>query len=290
MNHQFQLAAGSITGRDHLSMGKNNQDAMYSLITDQALISVVCDGCGSCAYSEVGARLIARLTVTTIARHLQAALTNDWASIRHQLLTALQTIVTTLGGDVEQTVRDYFLCTIVGVIVAPENTVLFSLGDGIVLLNGQLVPLGMTANNTPPYLAYGLLEWLDASRGQQLMAEKWAAMSQFQCHEWIPTSEVASVLIGSDGVLDLIKVADRPLPGKSEAVGQISQFWEDDRYFENPDRIRRRLFLINREATLLDAQTQHLVRYPGLLPDDTTFVVIRSSQPIIPQGANKSDS
>lgn len=277
MNHQFQLAAGSITGRNHLSMGKNNQDAVDSLITDQVVISVVCDGCGSCAHSEVGARLIARLTVTTIAHHLQAALTNDWAFIRYQLLTALQTIVATLGGDVEQTVRNYFLCTIVGVIVTPEDTLLFSLGDGVILLNGRLVPLGMTANNTPPYLAYGLLEWLDAEQGSQAMAKKWAAMSQFQCHDRISTLQVASILIGSDGVMDLIKVADQPLPGKSELVGQISQFWEDDRYFDNPDKIRRRLFLINRETTRLDSQTQHLVKYPGLLPDDTTLVVIRRS-------------
>ncbi|MDO8622315.1 MAG: protein phosphatase 2C domain-containing protein, partial [bacterium] len=53
----------------------------------------------------------------------------------------------------------------------------------------------------------------------------------------------------------------------------IDQFWTDDRYFRNPDMVRRRLTLVNREA--VRAENGMLARTPGLLPDDTTLVVIR---------------
>jgi len=73
----------------------------------------------------------------------------------------------------------------------------------------------------------------------------------------------------------LIQIADRPLPGKTELVGEVSQCWQNDRHFKNPDMVRRRLSLINKDITHLDPQTQHLVKHPGLLPDDTTLVAIR---------------
>jgi hypothetical protein len=55
----------------------------------------------------------------------------------------------------------------------------------------------------------------------------------------------------------------------------LSQFWEEDRYFRNPDALRRRLALINSEYTHLDREAGVLIREPGLLPDDTTLVAIR---------------
>jgi hypothetical protein len=58
-------------------------------------------------------------------------------------------------------------------------------------------------------------------------------------------------------------------------VGPLSQFWTDDRYFANPDALRRRLTLINRESVRADFESRRLVRTPGLLPDDTTVVVLR---------------
>jgi hypothetical protein len=88
---------------------------------------------------------------------------------------------------------------------------------------------------------------------------------------------VESILIGTDGVSDLIKAANCNLPGKSELVGEIGQFWEDDRYFKNPDAIRRQLALINREVTKPDWPEHQLTKEVGLLPDDTTLVVMRIS-------------
>jgi hypothetical protein len=98
---------------------------------------------------------------------------------------------------------------------------------------------------------------------------------QFCLYAQVPTETVQSIVIGSDGVRDLIAASDRQMPGKEEFVGEIAQFWQGDRYFQNPDAIRRRLSLMNRESVKPDWQNQHLIREAGLLPDDTTLVVIR---------------
>jgi hypothetical protein len=58
-------------------------------------------------------------------------------------------------------------------------------------------------------------------------------------------------------------LSSRPIPGRSEDVGPLSQFWTDDAYYENRDMVRRRLAVLNRG------------RHGGLLADDTTLVVVR---------------
>ena len=91
----------------------------------------------------------------------------------------------------------------------------------------------------------------------------------------MPTKEISSLLIGSDGLENLILAAENNIPGKNEKVGPINQFWEDDRYFKNPDMIRRRLTLVNRTITKTDWDNRKILKEHGLLPDDTTLIVIR---------------
>jgi hypothetical protein len=144
---------------------------------------------------------------------------------------------------------------------------MFSLGDGLVYVNGQRVGPGRASNNAPAYLAYGLLAPAFPGLGPPA--------PRFQVFRTVPTAEVRSVVIGTDGAEDLAAVADRTVPGKAEGVGPLSQFWTDDGYFRNPDLLRRRLTQVNREAVKADPGEGGLKREPGLLPDDTTLVVIR---------------
>ncbi len=262
MNGVFQLAAGSIVGQEHRQTGRNNQDAWAVSQTDAATIAVVCDGCGSGRFSEVGAKLGARLIVQAIQQ--AADLSNPeilLQSVQVQVLTELQNLIKAMGGDWVQTIQDYFLFTVVGVLITPMETLTFAMGDGEIALNGAVTTLGPFPNNAPPYLAYGLLDTAPSPVWQV-------------CHH-VPTEQVQSVLIGTDGVVDLLELGDRALPGKSELVGGVEQFWQQDRYFANPDMVRRRLALINREGMQPDWQQQTLVKHPGLLRDDTTLVVVR---------------
>lgn len=267
MKYQFELAGGSITGREHSRLGKNNQDAFAWYRNDHCLIAIVSDGCGSGAHSEVGAKLGVRLTIASIQQSLQEddqSLNHQagWERLQNRLLAQLQRIAEQLGGELEQTVQNYLLFTIVGVVITSETTTCFAVGDGVFVINGQVCHLGPFPGNAPPYLAYGLLN--QPGYGFQLKP-----VQQFPIHD------LESLLIGSDGVSDLIQVANQTLPGRSERVGSITQFWQDDRYFRNPDQVRRHLSLINREAITLDTLTQQLLKHPGLLPDDTTLITIR---------------
>src|SRR5688500_2517928 len=55
----FVAAAGSIVGRDHVRVHKNNQDGFAIAGHGEILVAAVTDGCGSSKFSEVGARLAA---------------------------------------------------------------------------------------------------------------------------------------------------------------------------------------------------------------------------------------
>jgi len=275
MKNQFELAGGSVVGREHLRVGKNNQDAYCWSVTEAIAVAVVCDGCGSGVHSEVGAKLGARMTVEAIQNVLSNDLDLDkettWQIIQQALLTQLQQVVEQLGGDRAQAVQDYLLFTIVGAVMTSTLTTVFALGDGVIVINDQVIALGPFANNAPPYLAYRLLT-------EEIAAPLQLAPLQLKVLQVLPTEHLQSLCLGSDGVSDLIQVAKQPLPGRSEVVGDIAQFWQDDRYFRNPDQVRRRLSLINREVTRVDNRSQACLRQSGLLPDDTTLIVIRKKE------------
>ena len=263
----FEVAAGSVTGRDHVLTGRNNQDAYHWAGLPNACIAVVCDGCGSGKHSEVGAQLGARLIVEAMSRAVHGPTHAFWHRVWHDVLTQLRHLAEQMGGNFAGTVQDYLLFTVVGALVTPWRTFLFSLGDGVMVANGDLISLGPFPDNAPPYLAYALL---DAQNGGPS-----AGAREFQLQRILPTTAVQSIVLGTDGLETLLQAATRPIPGKQVTVGPLRQFWQEERYFTNPDAVRRTLALINREVVQPDWAAQRLDRQGGLLPDDTTLVVIR---------------
>jgi hypothetical protein len=83
-------------------------------------------------------------------------------------------------------------------------------------------------------------------------------------------ADVQSVLIGTDGALDIEPGLN--IPGKNEELGDISQFWCKD-YFSNPDSIRRRLALANLSKPQIENGI--LGKTSPLLRDDTSIIVVR---------------
>lgn len=284
MNTPFEFAAGSVIGRSHRITGKNNQDA-YCIMADQdCTVAVVCDGCSSGQHNEVGAGLGARLLAHTLL--CQASQQNWWPTIdtknldasiplihcyleqvRQEVLAQLLILSKAMGERPPSIVGNYFLFTIVSVIITHTITIFFSLGDGVLIINEQEYVLGPFPNNAPPYLAYELLAAASVAVNPDTL--------RFQLNRILPTDEVQSLLIGTDGVHDLAQATDRALPGKGENVGPINQFWQEDFYFANPDAVRRRLAGVNRESTTLDRMHGGIHREQGLLPDDTTLIVAR---------------
>lgn len=280
MKDLFEIAAGTMVGRDHIMAGRNNQDALHFLSSEKTTLAVVCDGCGSSKHSEVGAKIGARLIVETLTR-LLANLPDEKVSIlnqsdmalllertRQDVLAQLRVLANQMGGlSFSQTISDYFLFTVMGMLLMPSGMFVFSLGDGIYIVNGEINQIGPFENNEPPYLAYGVV-------GSSL-GESSPELIKFQVHQHLPLEKFKSGLLGTDGVTDLIGAEKKNMPGKEEIVGPISQFWQEDRYFKNPDMIRRRLSILNRESIKPSWEERHLIREVGLLPDDTTMVVIR---------------
>ena len=264
MKGLFEIASGSITGRNHWLIDQNNQDAYYSLSNELATIAVVCDGCGSGKHSEVGAKLGTRIIVETIATKLNQQNEPDfWEKIKQDWLFKLKDIAVSIAGGnpLSEIINDYFLFTVVGVLITASETIVFSIGDGVIAVNEKVTQIDSSPGNAPPYLGYSLCGY-----------PEW---SNLQIQDKLPTQEVKSIFLGTDGVSDLIKKEAHQLPGKKEKIGVISQFWQQDRYFKNPDMIRRRLSLINREISKADWRNQSLVKEVGLLPDDTTLIAIR---------------
>jgi hypothetical protein len=263
MSAAFETAAGTVIGRDHALARRNNQDAFCTWDGAEGVIAVVADGCGSGRSSEVGARLGARLVTEALRRQRLAALPPERVleRARVDVLEALGRLAASMGGNLDRTVSDYLLFTVIGAVVAEPVAFVFALGDGVAVVNGEADVIPAT-DNRPPYLAYGLTT-IDAPD------------SRFQVRRALPAREVDSILLGTDGVLDLMRAEGRRVPGRPELVGPLSQFWEDDRHFRNPASLTRRLTLFNRDVQRLDWESRRVEREHGLLPDDTTLVVLR---------------
>ena len=269
--HDFEYACGTIVGTEHLRLKKNNQDA-YALSVgtirgQPALAAVVCDGCGSQPSSEVGAKLSAPLLTSAMLHY--AHITN--LDIYRTLYLAEQDLLSHLTQVTRKTeatypgrsknISEWLLFTVVGFLMTPEKTWIFSLGDGVYCVNDEMV-VKEYEGNAPPYLGYRLIspEYKDLHLDVDI------------CFE---TEVIDSILIGTDGVAQLADLHEAMLPGKDKPVGPLSQFWEEDRYFKNKDMIRRKLLLMNRETVVPDWDNKTLKRCLGLLEDDTTMIVAR---------------
>jgi hypothetical protein len=248
----FQVAAGTVTGRDHVVSGRPNQDAYAVWRGPDAVVAVVADGCGSQRGSETGARVGAHLLADALRRHRRRIHGEEAAvaleDVRRDVLDHLRRLASAMGERLEPTVAEFFLFTLVGALVTDEHALVFALGDGVVAVNGDVRVLSFPRNE-PPYLGYGLL---GAGPAFAMLAQR-------------PTAEVESILIGTDGLAALLDGGALPL----------SDLWSDDRFFRNPAALTRRLTLVNRPQTRIDWERRRVERAGGLLSDDTSVVVLR---------------
>lgn len=267
MQDTFEIARGSVAGHDHVRAGRNNQDGLAVVQTPQLTVAVVCDGCSSGRHSEAGAQFGARLLAHTIRRFMGtracwmtdlSADPFDWPKIQRSCLWQMREWVHSLGAvDSEDRVstsfvNDYLLFTAVCAVITPERTEFAAFGDGCISVNGKTSFMGPFEGNAPPYLAYGLVP-------SSMPAER----QKFVVHRAMPTKDLNSFMIGTDGVSSLDNAERKQFPGKTKEVGPLRQLWEDDRFFRNQDAGRRHLVLANGGVGS---------RLPGLLEDDTTFV------------------
>jgi hypothetical protein len=292
---QFELAAGSVPGRRHLGSGnllsgKNNQDAMGFLASHECVILSVHDGCGSTPHSEFGARIGATLLPIVIADELRnhgadkVESNSFWESVKVQLLERIESIISLCHpGEMDSETRrnfarSHFLFTVLGALLTEKLTIVFGIGDGAFAINGKLKTIGPFPDNAPDYLCRSL-----GSR---------AEAPEFVVHAKIRTELLETLVIGTDGMQDLVNAAPKRIPGKARIVGDIHQLFsqeflfrsiETDTVNDSPplDSLTGWLRQINSEVTRLsfdEDQNPIIKREEGLLPDDTTLMALKRSQ------------
>lgn len=291
----FQISAGTIPGRSHVGSGnllngRNNQDAYEVNDSEDCIVAMVHDGCGSGLHSEVGAKIggaiLCRLIVESVRKSEREELATFQSTStllersRKRFSIMLRTIVSCLAPDpcecsfretchchYKRFVHNYLLFTTIGIIITPARAAIFSLGDGLYALNGRVREVGPYPDNAPPYIAYSIM---DETSGED-------DFLRFKVHELIDTAELETALLGTDGLKELLDKEFETVPGKRQIIGHVSKLWRDDRFFDdnNHELITPWLRQLNSEVVKLNTADMRLERHLGLLPDDTTVIALR---------------
>jgi serine/threonine protein phosphatase PrpC len=274
-SHEF--ASGVLQGADHRYIRTNCQDAVRVFSrtlhdklwgNNTVVVGVCADGCGTGEHTEVGAQLGVNIATDVIStEYLSAAsLGNevDWNTIKDDIVARVGNIaqsVWSLEQDYNALIIEYFFFTIIGFAMTSEETTFFRAGDGVLIVNGEDIPIKTPDGNRPEYLGYNLLS--SSIRPDIEILFK------------IPTDKIDHFLLGSDGLKDICAAEEKLIPKKQvgtripkeELVGPLSQFWTGDQYFDDPQAVRRRLMMFN-GGLCADARA-------GIARDDTSLVVCR---------------
>ncbi len=235
LSEAFVAAAGSVTGRDHRRAERDGQDGHAIVVTDEVVAVVVTDGCSSGRASEIGARVGAAWLATLIEQKFRrgAAPRSAATEVVRELLLRLEALARSLDatGSVRAArVDEALLFGFLAVVVTPETSIVFGIGDGIVLADGELTVLDPGPQNAPPYVAYGLL-------GARLEPRV-----HFEC----PTAQVDLVAVATDGLIPL-----------GDALADLAG---DPRYARNPSLLRKRLVVLSDRGTFADDATVAVIR------------------------------
>ena len=234
LSEAFVAAAGSVTGRDHRRAERDGQDGHAVVVTDDLLAVVVTDGCSSGRSSEIGARVGAAWLAALIEQRFRSlGATHAAAEVVRELLGRLEVLARSLDatGEVKAArVDEALLFGFLAVVVTPETTIVFGIGDGIVLAGGELTVLDPGPANAPPYVAYGLL----------------GAKLEPRVHFTAPTAHVDLVAVATDGLTPL-----------GSALAELAA---DARYAKNPSLLRKRLVVLSDRGTFSDDATVAVIR------------------------------
>ena len=244
----FVAAAGSVTGREHRRAERDGQDGYAVVATDDLVAAIVTDGCSSGRSSEIGARLgatwIAALVEQSFrgvadAAHARAAA----EEVAEELLVRLEVLARSLdpAGDVRAArVEEALLFGFLAAVVTPAVTVVFGIGDGIVVADGLVTVLDPGPDNAPPYIAYGLVGTRLAPR----------------IHFVGPTAGVEMVAVATDGLTPLAA----PDADRADNQPSLLDVAADPRYAKNPSLLRKRLVMLADRGTFSDDATVAVVQ------------------------------
>lgn len=160
----MQTQSGTVAGRGHIVFGKNCQDSS-TLLRDklgfgELVVGVVCDGCSDGESSEVGAKLASRFIAETARnyvgkmplKHIPAVLFVETLGFIESTLSQFRF---SDPADELEFFDNHMLFTILGVICYGEDAVVFRYGDGVTVLDNEIIEI---KQYPPEYIGYRLLE------------------------------------------------------------------------------------------------------------------------------------
>ena len=256
----YEVAGGTVQGRDHRARGRNNQDAYAWGAAGGAVVAVVADGCGSAPHSEVGAQIGARLMRESCLRHaatLRPSSVERWLEERRRdVLASLRSLAEGMGDEdgCVDVVHAHFLFTLQAAVLTPSCSLVAGVGDGYLRIDGETIDVE-APGNAPPYLGYALLP--------PERVEMDPARFRFAVHAVGPGGAFDRLLIGTDGVRDLA------------SASPLDPFWDDDRFYRNPHVLARQLTRLAADTHRIDWRERRKETRPGILSDDTTLIVLR---------------
>ncbi len=250
---------GSLLGREHARVGRNNQDACAAGTGHGWHVVVVTDGCSAGASSEVGARLGASFLAAQAPAYLAAS--RDPLEAARALTAGLAGALDALTGacaapgDRPAFVAHHLLFSFLVAAVGPERAVVFGVGDGVVIADGELRCLDPGPENAPPYVAYRLVP------AEVLDPPFLADALEPRLHLDLPREQLSVVGVSTDGLGELL-ARDR-----DAALGVLSAPHDP----ANPSLLGKRL----------RALATH-----GLAPADDTTLALLHLQPAGRGGAS----
>ena len=168
----MHVSSATAPGSAHINPGRpgkmNNQDAVavVTVPKKEIIIAVLCDGCGSEPASEVGANIGAHLIAREIKNSLLAAndpsiRTIDWGRFSNAFSLLLKDAIALFVKDkgvaaFEEEAQRHFLFTALILIVVKNQAIIVSFGDGVVMIDDEVIKLEPPIKNTPPYCSYTL--------------------------------------------------------------------------------------------------------------------------------------
>ena len=242
LSGSFLAVAGSVTGRDHRRAERDGQDGHALVVTEDVVAAIVTDGCSSGRASEIGARVGAAWLAALVEQRFRGSSGAEAgaADVTRELLARLELLARSFdaAGEIRAArVDQSLLFGFLAAVVTPVTSIVFGIGDGIVVVDGVVTVIDPGPENAPPYLAYGLVG------GSHACIEP-------RIHFVGRSADVEVLAVATDGAAPLVQSADSAL----------SAIAADPRYARNPSLLRKRLVVLSDRGTFSDDATVGVVR------------------------------
>lgn len=222
----FRTGCCFITGMSHRMQGRESQDSAVCEQRQKFQLLLVSDGAGSARESKIGSLVITQLVRSLVMEaqdYLVPLSTKKPAAefgtalvkwLDHKLRQELLPVKEALRSYTED--DSPLAATLLGCFMTSSVTVLFGCGDGCVCVNDEALMASSGHKNQPDLLAYSL------DSGPLLRSGK--VFGQLRPIFCGPTAEVNSVMLGTDGVEELLP----GLPRGLEQFGGSAISWVDE--------------------------------------------------------------